>query len=440
MNPGAYNLEVVEDVLNVVTDDTNPANNIFTTSGALGTIAVTEGHVGLAGVFGTGTAWTLTPSPVVASQTVLKGVVPVVLSNTGDVAFPTGQLVNILVEARDTTNPANTPITLATLKNQSVSKLKAGGLSPLTFRPAVAAGITLPADTYQIWEDISPMQVLPGVSADNWVTDPARTIVSKSAFVDLAVSFGSALAWTGNRTSGDGKTITVPVVVTNVGNVPLPSALKVNIDINAVGDGLQTVPLKHVTGVSVSSLGNGKSMTATTTVTLPPGMTSGAYNLQALIDTTQVTGDTNPANNTFVTAGTLTVTTGYVGLSGAFGTSTLHPTAAAGAALTGTVSVSMKNIGKVTLLVGQTVDIALVAVGALSTVTLGTLPGVSISALAANTAKSFPVPVTLTAGLAADTYQIQATITPTNNPAEFSTPLYTVLNNAAGHPLDITVI
>jgi hypothetical protein len=181
MNPGAYNLEVVEDVLNVVTDDSNPANNTFTSSGTLGTITVSEGHVALAGVFGTGTAWTLTPSPVVADTTKLKGAIPVVLSNTGDVAFPTGQLVNITVEARDTTNPTNAPITLATLKNQSVSKLKVGGLSPVTCRPTVAANTLLPADTYQIWEDISPVQALPGVSADNWVARRVERLVESRA-------------------------------------------------------------------------------------------------------------------------------------------------------------------------------------------------------------------------------------------------------------------
>ena len=447
MNPDTYNLEVIEDVLNVVTDDTNPTNNSFTTSGAGGTINVSEGHVALAGVFGTGTTWTLTPSPVVANVTALKGVIPVVLSNTGDVAFPTGQLVNITVEARDITVPTNAPITLATLKNQSVSKLKANGLSPVTFRPSVAAGIALPEDTYQIWEDISPVQVLPGVSADNWVTDPTRTIVSAPAFVDLATSFGKTLAWTGTRNSGDGKTISVPVMVTNVGNVPLDPALKVNITINAVGAGLTTVPLKTLTGVAVSSLGNNKSVTATTTVTLPAGMPQGAYNLQAVIDTTQVTGDIIPADNTFVTsgaAGTLNVTTGYVGLSGTFGTSTLHPTVAAGAALTGTVAVSLKNIGKVALPADQTVDILLVAVDTANTahtITLNTLTGVSLSSLAANGAKSISVPVSLTSGLTAGSYTLQATVTPTSNQAEFGTPtpLYTVLYNASAHPLTITV-
>jgi len=134
------------------------------------------------------------------------------------------------------------------------------------------------------------------------------------------------------------------------------------------------------------------------------------------------------------------VTTGYVGLTGTFGSSTLKATIAHGAALTGTVAVSLKNVGKVALPVGQTADIALVAVDALNVTTpLNTLSGVSLTALAANAAKSFPVPVSLAGGLAAGTYTLEATVTLTNNQSEFGTPLYTVLTNAAGKPLTITV-
>ena len=441
------NPSLLDRTINFVANDGATNNNLSAL--AARSISMTYGYVNLAGVFGTGTAWTLTPSPVVTNLTKLKGVIPVVVSNLGSVPLPAGQQVNIVVEARDLTNPANAPVTLATLNKQSVSKLKANGLSPVTFRPSVAANTVLPnEDTYQIWANITPVQALAESESGNWVTDSTRTIISKNAFVDLQASFGKTLvAWTGDQTSGDGKTISVPVVVTNVGNVPLDPALKVNITINAVGAGLTTVPLKTLAPLSVASLGNGKSVTVTTTVTLPPGMASGDYNLQAVIDTTQVTGDTSAADNTFTTsgaAGTLNVTTGYVSLFGAFGSSTLHPTVAAGASLTGTVAVSMKNTGKVALPKDQTVDIILLAVDTANsahTITLNTLTGVSLSALAANGAKSIPVPVSLTNGLTAGAYTLQATVTPTNNQPEFGTPtpLYTVLYNAASHPLNITV-
>ena len=69
------------------------------------------------------------------------------------------------------------------------------------------------------------------------------------------------------------------------------------------------------------------------------------------------------------------------------------------------------------------------------------LTGVSLSSLAANAAKPIPVPVSLTSGLTAGAYTLQATVAPMNNQAEFGTPtpLYTVLYSAASHPLNITV-
>jgi hypothetical protein len=441
MSPGAYSLQVVEDTTGVVTDDTHLANNTFT---SLAKTNVSEGHVDLSGMFGS--AWTVPPS-VVAATTKLTGAMSVVMTNNGNVPLPAGQQVNIVVEARDTTNPANSPITLATLTNKSVSKL--GPKQSLTFSPAVIAGTFLPADNFQIWADIVPVQTLTESDmTNNWVSATAapasaiKTILAAPAFVDLQAGFGSALAWGGGRTSGDGKAITVPVVVTNIGNVPLKPGLKINIDINAIGAGLTTTLLKTLTGQSVGSLANGKSATFTTTVTLRPGMPSGAYNLQAVVDTTDVvTDDTNLADNTFATLGTMQVIAGFVDLPGTFGTSKLPLAIAAGQALTGSVSVTLKNTGKVALPAGQLADIQLVAVTDHSATPLTPLTGmsVSVSALAANGTKAFSIPVSATGGLAAGVYQIEAVITPTNNLTEFGSATYTVLQNSLTHTLNITV-
>jgi hypothetical protein len=406
-------------------------------AGTSGSFAVN--YVDLTGTLGTSP---VLPSSVVANAK-FAGTLSVTVTNSGNVPLPANQQVNIELWAYDTATAAKS--LLGTLKSQSVSKL--GANKSLTFRPSVTAGTVLAEGDYQVWANIVPVKPLAELNSDNnWANATAagqpEPLLSKPPFVDLAASFAKTLtAWTGARNSGDGKTISVPVVVTNVGNVPLDPSLKISIQINAVGAGLTTVPLKTLTGVSVASLGNGKSVATTTTVTLPPGMPTGDYNLQAIVDTTDVvTGDTNLPNNTFQTAGSLTVTTGYLDLTGTFGSSTLKATIAHGAALTGTVAVSLKNIGKVALPVGQTADIALVAVNASSVTTpLNTLSGVSLTALAANAAKSFSIPVSLLGGLAAGVYTLEATVTLTNNQSEFSTPLYTVLTNAAGKPLTITV-
>jgi len=114
---------------------------------------------------------------------------------------------------------------------------------------------------------------------------------------------------------------------------------------------------------------------------------------------------------------------------------------AAGAALTGTVPVILKNTGKVALEPDQTVTIQLVAVDTLTSVrtTLATSGSLSVGALAANGTKTFSVLADLLAGLTADGYTVQAIVTPVNHTAEFGGAFYTVLQNALKHTLNITV-
>jgi hypothetical protein len=444
MTPDAYNLEVVEDALNVVTDDTNAANNTFVTSGPAGTFAVTEGDVNLTGTFGT--TWTLPPS-VVQLTGPLKGNISVVVTNTGDVALPTGQQVNVEMWAYDTTVPGNNPILLGTLAKQSVSNLAPNGKTKLTFSPAVAANTYLPPDTYNIRANIVPLQMtgLPALvesNSDNWVIDPTKTVISSGLFVDLAASFGSTLNLPAGGTSGDGKLITVPVVVTNLGNEPIPTGDKIDIEIDAF-DGTTSTLLKLLTAQSVSALGAGKSATFSTTVALPFGLAGGTYNIVANVDTTGVVaGDTNPANNTVTSAAAIAVAQGMVDLSAStLGTSTLPASLASGALLKGTVSVTMKNTGTVAMPIGQSGTIDLMAYNAATDtyVPLGALDGALTAALVVKGTKSFTVSVNLLAGLAAGSYQIEATIAPDSTPADFTAGLYSVLLNSLGKALTITV-
>jgi hypothetical protein len=227
-----------------------------------------------------------------------------------------------------------------------------------------------------------------------------------------------------------------------VGNEPIPTGDKINIEIDAF-DGTTTTLLKTLTGQSVSLLGAGKSATFSTTVALPFGLVGGTYNIVANVDTTDVvTGDTNPANNTVTSATAIVVAQGMVNLSAStLGTSTLHTSLAAGALLKGTVSVTMKNTGTVAMPAGQSATIQLFAHNTATDtdVPLGTLDGALTAALAVKATKAFTVSVNLPAGLAAGTYQIEATIAPDSHLADFTAGLYSVLVNSLGKALTITV-
>jgi len=269
-----------------------------------------------------------------------------------------------------------------------------------------------------------------------------ETILSAAPFVDLSAGFGTTMKLPASYTTGSGALITVPVVVENVGNEALPTGQKISIEIDAF-DGTTTTPLTTLTGQSVSALGAGKSATFSTTVTLPIGLTTGTYNIVAKVDTTgAVTGDTDPANNTVTSAGTIAVTHGLVNLAAStLGTSTLHTSIAAGALLKGTVSVTMKNTGTVAMPIGLsgTIDLVAYNAGTDTTVSLGTIDGVLTAALAVNGTKAFTVNVNLLTGLVAGSYQIEATITPDSNLANFTAGTYTVLLNALSKAINITV-
>jgi hypothetical protein len=180
-------------------------------------------------------------------------------------------------------------------------------------------------------------------------------------------------------------------------------------------------------------------------VTLPQSLATGTYNIVAVVDSTgAVAGDTNLANNTVTSSGTIAVAQGLGDLSGStFGTSTLPTALASGAALKGSISVVVENVGNLALPAGQLVTIQLVAYDMTTDLptTLVTTGDLSVSALAAtNGKKTFSVPVDFATGLSSDDYQYQAIITPVNNLTEFTAPSgYPVFRNASGNPLDLTV-
>ena len=433
---GTYNLTATADSSNKVAES-NETNNAGTSAEAM---TVIFGFVDLAGVFGT--AWTL-PSATVENIR-LRGTTSVVVKNLGDVPLPTGQRVNIQLVAHDTTNAANPDITLATLNNQLVSALAAGGSKQFSVPVNLPAG--LPSDGYGILANIAPIQALTEADlGNNQVSQTAagafKTITSAPPFWDLTAQFGAALKLPGILTSGSGKLVSIPVMVKNQGNVPLLPGQKIDIEIDAF-DGITTTPLKTLIGQSVSSLKPGASATFTASVALPISLATGPYNVVAVADSSNSVTESDETNNTATSAGTIAVTQGFVDLSGSkFGTSTLHSSIASGTLLKGAVTLTMKNVGTVAMPAGQQGTILLVAHNTATSVdvTLGMFSGTQTTALAVGATRLITENINLPAGLPSGNYDIEATITPNNNQAFFNAGFYTVLTNALGNTLGITV-
>ena len=290
---------------------------------------------------------------------------------------------------------------------------------------SVAQSVSFPAPTtlasgpYYILADVEGSAAIRDLNAANNVVATAATVQITKPFMDLTGAFGSAMKLPVTDVSGDGKSITVPVVVKNLGNVTARSGQKIDIQIDAF-DGTTTTPLKTLTARSISGLGVGASATFTATLTLPAGLATGTYHLVATVDSSNsVTSDPNRANNTVTSSGatgTTAVTKGYVDLTGAFGTATKLPaTDISGDGKSISVPVVVKNLGNVAAPSGQKIDIQIDAFDGTTTTPIKTLTARSISALGVGASATLTATLTLPAGLATGTYHLVATVDRSNS-------------------------
>jgi hypothetical protein len=259
----------------------------------------------LAGTFGA--PGSPLPSSVIANA-LLSGNVSVVVRNLGNVALPSGQQINIQFVARDLTNPANPDIVLATLVNQSVSALAANGSK--TFTASVSRPAGLPADTYQILAVITPVQPLIELStSDNVVTSPTKTITAAPAFRNLAGTFGTTWTLPSSAIAGTPLSGKVSVVVSNLGNVALPSGQQINIQFVArdlTNPANPDIVLATLVNQSVSALAAKWSKTFTATVSRPAGPPADTYQILANIVPVQPLAEDASDNLVTVTATNLT--------------------------------------------------------------------------------------------------------------------------------------
>jgi hypothetical protein len=401
----------------------------------------------LSGVWGA--FWTL-PSSVVAGKS-LSGYASVVVSNLGSVALPSGQKVSIVLQAHDTTDAAKPDITLATLSNQSVSGLKPN--QSMTFNVSVNRPGGLPAGNYRIQAILTPVPGLTESRTDNnLVTQTAagasRTILSAPAMADLSGTLGTY--WTLPSSVVAGKPLSgyASVVVSNLGNVALPTGQKISIQLVArdtTDPSKPEITLATVGNLSVGGLGSNRSMTFNVSVKRPGGLPADNYQIQAILTPapglTESRTDNNLATRTAAGAArTILSVPAFTNLGAVFGTNwTLPRSLAAGRPLAGLVTVVMVNRGDVPLPSGQKMNILLLAHDTTDPskpdIPLATMTYLWGSGLGTNASKMFYLRVNRPRGLPADGYQIQANITILTGP---QTDTYLVVRDILGNTLDIT--
>jgi hypothetical protein len=416
-------------------NEISTANNNVTTPAKA--ITVAPAYVDLTGVFGT--SYTLPASAV--SGATIKGTVAVNVQNLGNVALPSGQTVTVTLIAKNTDTSDETTLGSATA---NVSALAASG-SRLTSIAVNSAGLA--TGTYTILARLTPVQALNEIStANNDVTTPGHAITAALAYVDLSGTFGTTWTLPSNVVAGKLLAGATSVVVKNNGNVALPTGQKVNIVLLAhdIATNVDT-PLVTLSNQLVSALAAGGTKQFAASVSRAAGLPADSYEIEATITPVQALAESNTNNNTATTpAHTVTSTAPFVDLSGVFGTTwTLPATIANSKAMLGYAPVVVKNVGNVALPTGQTVNIVVIAHDTTNPsnpdITLVTLVNQSLSALLAGGTRQFNAYVNRPAGLPADHYQIEATITPVQSLTESNLSNNTVLLNALGNTLGITV-
>jgi hypothetical protein len=430
----SYQIEFVITPVQALTESQTDNNlAMLTATGATKTITSVPAFMDLSSVLGS--YWSL-PSAMVAG-TALSGYASVTVSNLGNVPLPTGQQINIQLVAHDTTNSGNADIVLATLSNQSVSAMRPGASTMYYLYVNAPAGV--PADSYQIEAVITPVLALTESRTDNnlatlTATGAAKTLSAVPAFVDLAAKLGTT--WTLPTTVMAGTALTgyASVAVSNLGNVALPSAQQINIQFLAhdtTHPGNPDVVLATLNNQSVAGLRAGASVSFNAYVNAPVGLPADSYQVEALITPVLDLAETRTDNNlaTLTAAGaakTITANPSFVDLSGVLGTTWTLPTSVVACApMTGTVSVVVKNLGNVALSSAQRINIQFIAHDTTDSgnadVVLASLTNQSVASLAAGGSATFTASVSNPAGLPADSYQIEALITPVGSLTEART-------------------
>ena len=370
----------------------------------------------------------------VASGSPFTGLVQAVLSNAGNTALPPGLVVDVVLRARDTGDDSLVP--LDTYYNYSLSLLAPGATRIVSF---AINPLNLPAGLEQgQYELEAAVETVTGESDtdNNTITANAAgapiAILADDAHVDLRGTI-RALPALPARTliSGDGSRITVPVVVTNAGNAPVGAGETIDIIIAArpVGavDDTQDVPLTTATSLAdrpIGLLGPNLSRTFTATATLPVvGLATDDYRIVAKIDTSNdveelLAGQDLEGNNSALSSSLLHVARGFRDLAGTFALSLLPRQISAGQRLVSSIRVNVTNWGRISLPLGQLVNVSLVArpAGGGDDIVLGGATNQSVSLLRSGLSRLVTISVNHPTGLpalTAGTYTLVAIISPT---------------------------
>jgi subtilase family serine protease len=241
------------------------------------------------------------PTSVIAGQGT-ELALPVKIINQGNIALPSDQYVDIKVSARRLGTDGDKDIDLALDIDKPVASLAPG--DSLTFTSTVKIPSNVESGKYLLVAHVDATNKLKEEDeANNILTiAPGQAFDVVAPVIDLVADIVNPQL-PSTAVAGYGPSATVPVQVTNAGNVATASDVVVDIKVFAkLVDGDKLIEVSTLASQPIGGLQPGLSSTFNTTATIPTGAAQGKYVLVARVDTSEVVAESNETNNTATTA------------------------------------------------------------------------------------------------------------------------------------------
>ena len=227
--------------------------------------------------------------------------VPVVITNVGTQTVGAGRRTDLSVSARPSDDSGDDLV-------YSNGSFSVAGLHPGKSRTLILPlrlGTDLGTGDYQLVASINASQSLGEVSYDNNTVLNSKTISVQQGVVDLALAVGRA-SLPASVPSGVARAISVPVTISNVGNVPVddfsPIAVQIAARPSDAIDSSSDEVMNTIT-VKLGGLRAGGKRHLVIRGALPTDLFGGTYVIAVTVDPNQeILSDPNVANNTGVTS------------------------------------------------------------------------------------------------------------------------------------------
>lgn len=356
------------------------------------------------------------PSSITAGETP-SGFVSVTVANNGASTTPSAATINFSVRARPVNAAdASSDVVLAVFNAVSIGNISPGLSAPFSL------GVTLPSQlangSYRIAVVGTPSNDVGDANSANNTAISAYSLTSSSAR-DVSVSISNVTLPT-SIFAGQTPTGTVSITISNAGQTATPTGSTIDLSVrarlatatSAAGD----IILASATDQPIGAMLPGASVSITVNVALSSQLTEGGYKIVVVGTPSTLVADTNSANDTAISAYSLTVLKSSDVAVSVTGVS-LPTSIRAGDTPSGTVSVAITNTGQNDVPPGATIDLSLrarptTAIDGASDVFLGTLPARAIGSLESDAVVTAVFNVTLPAIFEDGTYRMVVVGTP----------------------------